>query len=147
MSAHPATAQLNDVQKRIRDLLAEAEKPMSAYDVIDAMRDHVRLAPPTVYRALRKLIDEGLAHRLETQNAYIACQHGDAAHSHGHRAGFMICRACGRTEEFGDGEIGDVLTRIAARKNFLAENAAVEIQGLCADCGEASEAFSRSVET
>jgi Fur family transcriptional regulator, zinc uptake regulator len=137
MSVRPAPAQLNDMQKRICDLLIGANKPMSAYDVIDALREHGRIAPPTVYRALQKLIDEGLAHRIETQNAYVACRHGDEAHAHSHRAGFMICRLCGKTQEFGDAEIGDVLARIAARKNFAAERVAIEIQGLCADCGKA----------
>ena len=68
---------LNPMQMRIRDLLAAAQKPLSAYDVIDALREDGRLAPPTVYRALQKLIDKGLAHRLETQNAYVACRRCD----------------------------------------------------------------------
>src|SRR5271166_4024759 len=98
MPAQSAPPKLNDMQMRIRDLLAGAERPLSAYDVIDALRGQGRLAPPTVYRALQKLIDEGLAHRLETRNAYVACQHGDpsAGHGHAHRAGFMICRVCGK---------------------------------------------------
>ena len=79
MSARPSPAPLNEMQSRIRDLLAGADKPLSAYDVIDALRDHGRVAPPTVYRALQKLIDEGLAHRLETRNAYVACREADAA--------------------------------------------------------------------
>lgn len=133
-----APVRLNPMQSRIRDLLAAAQKPMSAYDVIDALREDGRLAPPTVYRALQKLIDEGLAHRLETQNAYVACRQCDGAHSHTHRAGFMICRACGKAVEFGDAEIETALTRAAARSGFVAEKVAVEIQGLCAGCAEAA---------
>lgn len=136
-----APAPLNETQSRIRDLLAQAEKPLSAYDVIDALREELgRVAPPTVYRALQKLIDEGLAHRLETRNAYVACRdsgHG-SGHScgHRHRAGFMICRSCGKTLEFGDEEIETLLSRAAARGGFTAERVAIEIQGLCADCKE-----------
>jgi Fur family zinc uptake transcriptional regulator len=142
MSAKPAPARLNDMQTRIRELLAGAEKPLSAYDVIDALRGQGRLAPPTVYRALQKLIDEGLAHRLETRNAYVACRSGDAAcdeghdrgHGHAHRAGFMICRSCGRALEFGDAEVEALLAQISSRSGFSAERLAIEIQGLCADC-------------
>jgi Fur family transcriptional regulator, zinc uptake regulator len=143
-----APAPLNETQSRIRDLLAQAEKPLSAYDVIDALREeHGRVAPPTVYRALQKLIDEGLAHRLETRNAYVACRdsgHG-SGHScgHRHRAGFMICRSCGKTLEFGDEEIETLLSRAAARGGFTAERVAIEIQGLCSICAslpDASEA-------
>jgi Fur family transcriptional regulator, zinc uptake regulator len=132
MSAQPAP--LNDVQMRIRDLLAGAKKPLSAYDVIDALRGQGRLAPPTVYRALQKLIDEGLAHRLESQNAFVACQHVASACGHRHRAGFMICRVCGKAQEFGDAEVEALLAQIAARSGFAAELVAIEIQGLCADC-------------
>jgi Fur family zinc uptake transcriptional regulator len=136
-----APAPLNETQSRIRDLLAQAEKPLSAYDVIDALRaEHGRVAPPTVYRALQKLIDEGLAHRLETRNAYVACRdsgHG-SGHScgHRHRAGFMICRSCGKTLEFGDEEIETLLSRAAAGEGFTAERVAIEIQGLCGSCSK-----------
>ncbi len=134
MSASSAPARLNEMQIRIRDLLSRAQRPLSAYDLIDALRAHGRVAPPTVYRALQKLIDEGLAHRLESRNAYVACR--DKGHScgHRHRAGFMICRACGRTLEFGDEEIERLLLGVAARGGFSAERVAIEIQGLCADC-------------
>ncbi len=142
MSAQSAPARLNDMQMRIRDLLAGAKKPLSAYDVIDALRGQGRLAPPTVYRALQKLIDEGLAHRLETRNAYVACQHSDAvhgpSHGHAHRAGFMICRVCGKAQEFGDAEVEALLAQTAARSRFVAERVAIEIQGLCADCKPAN---------
>jgi Fur family transcriptional regulator, zinc uptake regulator len=140
-----APAPLNEMQSRIRDLLAQAEKPLSAYDVIDALRvEHGRVAPPTVYRALQKLIDEGLAHRLETRNAYVACR--DSGHScgHRHRAGFMICRSCGKTLEFGDEEIETLLSRAAAGQGFTAERVAIEIQGLCGAC---ASAFSSEVGT
>lgn len=139
MSARSAPARLNDMQIRIRDILARAEKPLSAYDLIDALRDHGRIAPPTVYRALQKLIDEGLAHRLETQNAYVACRDSGDACGHRHRAGFMICRLCGKTLEFGDEEIEDLLSRAAARGGFTAERVAVEIQGLCEACSNGGD--------
>ncbi len=134
MSDQSAPPRLNDMQMRIRDLLAGAEKPLSAYDVIDALRGQGRLAPPTVYRALQKLINEGLAHRLETRNAYVACQHGGAACGHNHRAGFMICRVCGKAQEFGDAEVEALLAQTAARRGFAAERVAIEIQGLCHLC-------------
>ncbi len=134
MSAPSAPARLNETQTRIRDLLARAQKPLSAYDVIDALREHGRIAPPTVYRALQKLIDEGFAHRLETRNAYVACRDQGHCCGHRHRAGFMICRVCGHTLEFGDEEIERLLSAVAARGGFTAERVAIEIQGLCADC-------------
>ncbi len=127
---------LNEMQKRIGDLLARSVRPMSAYDVIEGMRGMVRLSPPTVYRALRKLVDEGLVHRLETQNAYVACHRRQADCGHGHGAGFMICRNCRKTQEFDDAEVELSLARTTASSGFAAERIAVEIEGLCADCAK-----------
>jgi hypothetical protein len=65
---------------------------MTAYEILDAVRDKGITAPPTVYRALNRLVEEGLAHRVESINAYVAC-----AHSH-HSDGavvFAICDNCG----------------------------------------------------
>ena len=107
MSTPKTSTRLNAVEIQILDLLAAAQKPLSAYDVIDALSGEKRMAPPTVYRALQKLMDEGLAHRVELQNAYVACRQ----HGHALCAGFMICRVCGATREFGDEEIERLLFR------------------------------------
>ena len=57
--------------ERVFTILRQAGAPMTAYEVLDAARKHKISAPPTVYRALKKLIDEGRAHRLESINARI----------------------------------------------------------------------------
>jgi len=67
--------------QRILRILQSAAGPMTAYEVLDAARKHEISAPPTVYRALNKLIEQGTAHRLETINAYVACV--DSQHRHG----------------------------------------------------------------
>jgi Fur family zinc uptake transcriptional regulator len=130
MSSLQAAPQLNAVQSRILDLLVAAPKPLSAYEVIDALSAGKRMAPPTVYRALRKLMDEGLAHRVESQNAYVACR----AHGHALCAGFMICRACGATREFSGAALESFSGQIARRNGFAAEAVSIEIRGLCAAC-------------
>jgi Fur family zinc uptake transcriptional regulator len=128
-SAHSAAC-LNAVQTRILDLLNGAMRPLSAYDVIDALSSDTRMAPPTAYRALQKLIDAGLAHRLDSRNAYVACRrHGPA-----HYAGFMICRACGATREFSGAALESFSAQTARKNGFVAERISIEIQGLCAAC-------------
>lgn len=130
MSSPDFTSRLNPSERRILDLLGGVQKPLSAYDVIDALSGEKRLAPPTVYRALQRLMDEGLVHRLESQNAYIACRH----HGPAHYAGFMICRACGATREFSGAALESLLGQIARKNGFVAETIALEAQGLCANC-------------
>ena len=60
----------NDVE--ILRVLRSAKSPMSAYAILDAVRNTRITAPTTVYRALSRLIADGAVHRLESLNAYVA---------------------------------------------------------------------------
>ena len=118
-------------QGAIYDALLKAGKPMTAYQLIDAVHPGASLAPPTVYRALGRLIEEGLAHRLESVNAFVACQTG-----YRHRGGtvFMLCRDCGAAEELVDEPLSALLSQCAAERLFQVEKVTVELQGICAAC-------------
>ena len=48
-----------------------------------------------VYRALSFLEQMGLIHRIESLNAFVACD----THDHKHTAGFLLCECCGQSEE------------------------------------------------
>ncbi len=117
----------------LREILA-AGAPLTAYDILDRLRaSRGRTTPPTVYRALGFLTDQGLVHRLERRGAYVACHdHGD--HAHGHRAQFLICRRCGAVRELVDQRVDAALAAAAARLGFTAEATTVELEGLCAAC-------------
>jgi len=120
--------------ERVLRILKETAAPMTAYAVLDAARKHGITAPPTVYRALKRLIGEGRVHRLESINAYVACT--DAHHAHG-TAVFAICNACGHVDEIS--ETG-TLKRLAAKANahgFKVEHAVIELRGRCASCAAA----------
>src|SRR5512134_33218 len=67
---------LTPTRRQVLEVLLESHKPLGAYEIIDrAARHGTRHAPITVYRALDFLIENGLAHRIESRNAYIACVH------------------------------------------------------------------------
>ena len=63
----------------IVEALKSAGRPVSAYEIIDQLREQAVLAPQTVYRALDRLIASGSAHRLESLNAFVACAHATHA--------------------------------------------------------------------
>ena len=93
-------------------------------------------APPTVYRALDFLLEQGLIHKLERLNAYIGCVdagHGQA-HEHHHPHQFLICRTCGATVEIADHGIAHAIEAAARRAGFALAEATVEIEGTCANC-------------
>lgn len=112
--------------------LAHAEAPLSAYDLLDQLREDGLKAPLQVYRALDKLVERGLAHRLESLNAFVAC-----ADQHCHRTGligFAICDTCGRVDEFADPVVETRLGDWAATNGFVAKTTTMEIRGRCAVC-------------
>lgn len=129
---HHALEELNDTQKRVHRILTAAQNPLSAYEVLDKMRAKGAVTPPTVYRSLDKLIEKGLAHRLESLNAYVACKH---PHHHD-MAAFAICEVCGLVTEFSDPSIDERLTQWSDENAFCPKKVTVEIRGLCEACSK-----------
>jgi len=119
-------------QALVLDRLSHAKGPMSAYDILGKLGDEGIRAPLQVYRALDKLLEKGLAHRLESLNAFVAC-----AEPHCHRAGiiaFAICETCGQVSEFSDFVVRQRLEGWSDTNGFRASNTTIEIRGKCARC-------------
>lgn len=117
--------------------LSEAEAPLSAYAILDRLQGKGIKAPLQVYRALEKLIDLGLVHRLESLSAFVVCDHhGDHAQ---HPVAFAICDACGLVSEFVDSSVQEGLVRWTQGHAFRPKRVTVEIRGLCESCDGASK--------
>ncbi len=130
--------QLTKNQDLVLGALKRSEAPLSAYVILDKLRDHGFRAPLQVYRALEKLIEMGLVHRLESLNAFVACAHsGEGCCSHHGTVAFAICNACGHVMEFHDHTVEHRLSDWARGKGFKQEKTTIEIRGLCASCAAA----------
>jgi len=131
-------ARLTDLRRQVLGLILDAEGPTGAYDLLDRLRGTRRkAAPPTVYRALDFLLEQGLIHRVERLSAFVGCvAHG--ADQHGHAAQFLICRRCGRVTEIDDHGLAHALKQAAARDGFVVGKATIEAEGLCAACATAA---------
>ncbi|MBU1326041.1 MAG: transcriptional repressor [Alphaproteobacteria bacterium] len=117
-------------RRRVLELLLAAGEPVKAYDLIAAYgRDGEAAKPPTVYRALEFLERRGLAHRIASLSAYVACSHDQPDHA----AAFLICDCCGATAEVPAGA-GAQLAGAAGDLGFVIQRATVEAHGLCAQC-------------
>jgi len=126
------STELTKNQRLVFDALNKAQAPLSAYSLLDQLRESGFRAPLQVYRALEKLQQFGMVHRLESLNAFVAC-----AHPHDHRHGLMafaICDACGQVTEFSDAAIESRLGIWAHDSGFHAEKTTIEIRGNCAAC-------------
>lgn len=127
---------LSPHSQKVLDLLHKQHKPLSAYDILDKLRRCGIKAPPTVYRALDALVQRGLAHRIESLNAYVVCHaHAEPA-PHKHVARFAVCRACGAVEELHDGKLGELIAGIGRHLKFTVEREILELIGLCHQCAD-----------
>jgi Fur family zinc uptake transcriptional regulator len=127
-------ARLTDLRRQVLGLILDADGPTGAYDLLDRLRSTRRkAAPPTVYRALDFLLEQGLIHRVERLSAFVGCvSHG--ADLHGHAAQFLICRRCGQVKEIDDHALADALAQAASRAGFTVGTATIEAEGLCTAC-------------
>lgn len=129
---------LTDIRRRVLELVWESHQPLGAYGILERLStDGRKPAPPTVYRALDFLLDQGLVHRIASLNAYIGC----ADPSHQHLACFFICQACGNAEELEDIQpLQLTLAACAERRGFRIRQPMLEITGLCRHCDDPGEA-------
>jgi Fur family zinc uptake transcriptional regulator len=115
----------------VLELVWSSHKPVGAYALLDELRnEELGSAPPTVYRALDFLIDNGLIHRIERMNAFVGCSHPGEAH----RGFFLICGDCGNAEELHSDGLADTIAASANRRGFAARDMTLEVMGTCADC-------------
>ena len=121
--------------ERVLRALRQATKPMTAYEILGALRPFGISSPPTVYRALNRLLEAGLVHRLELIHAYVTC----AIKSHQHGATiFAICRDCGSVDELDEAELVARLRGQATAHGFRPDETVVEMRGQCAACSQAT---------
>lgn len=116
--------------KMIVEALRGVGRPVSAYELIEELRDKASLAPQTVYRSLDRLIADGQAHRLESINAFVACRHP----SHEGAAVFAICDDCGTVTEFDEPAAVEQLAAWARKSKFAVDRMTLELRGRCRMC-------------
>ena len=135
-------AQLTELRRQVLRLVLESAQPIGAYALLDRLKEsRTGAAPPTVYRALDFLVEQGLIHKVERLGAFIGCtevdEHPadcdcDAGHDHPHQ--FLICSRCGTTTELSNHGVSLALSRAAAAAGFTLAKATVEAEGICAAC-------------
>ncbi|GKX33943.1 MAG: transcriptional repressor [Rhizobiaceae bacterium MnEN-MB40S] len=132
MTAPAEALKLTKNQTLVYRTLKSAEEPLSAYSILDQLRDEGFRAPLQVYRALEKLIEFGLIHRLESINSFVACRHPDCG-TH-EMAAFAICESCNRVIEINDAAMAGHLASLARNNGFSVSHSTIELRGLCDAC-------------
>jgi Fur family zinc uptake transcriptional regulator len=125
-------ARLTPIRRRVLETLHASAKPLGAYELADALAPNGRrMAPITIYRALEFLIEQGLAHRLASQNAYIASFNGSGSRG---ATAFLLCEECGGVDEVTSAELGETLSNLLNRQGFQPRARVMEVTGRCSHC-------------
>ena len=122
---------LTPMRRHVLEALLASHKPLGAYEIIERLAEHGPPAPITVYRALDFLRDNGLAHRIESRNAFVACVHN---HVDADPVVFLICERCGAVGEAPAGGVAEALKTSSRAAGFTPKSPVIEIAGICSHC-------------
>ena len=124
-------ARLTPIREKVLELVWQSHNPLGAYDILAMLsKDGKPAAPPTVYRALDFLVNQGLVHRIASQNAFVGCSLSSGPHV----SQFLLCRDCGVAIEIEAPAITEAITHNADQYGFSIDADTIEISGLCQCC-------------
>src|SRR5271167_4961934 len=122
---------LTPMRRHVLEALLASHKPLGAYEIMERLAQRSRPAPITVYRALDFLRDNGLVHRIESRNAFVACVHN---HAGSDPVVFLICERCGAVGEAAGGAAAEALKASSRAAGFTPKSPLIEIAGICSHC-------------
>ena len=117
------------IRRAVLKAVWQSHSPVGAYDILAKLNAKgAKHAPMVVYRALDFLLENGLVHRIASQNAFIGCTHPGVEHD----SQLLICRRCGTVAEIDSVPVAHALK--AAAPGFTIEQRTIEISGVCPHC-------------
>ena len=125
---------LTNKQALVMNLLGKTKGPLSAYAILDQLHDSGFRGPAEVYRALEKLMELGLVHRLESLNAFVACQQRTCDHQSKKTIIFTICEICGSVQELVNNGLEHLVRSLEKDIDFLTNRSVIELKGICSTC-------------
>jgi len=140
---HNLTKQIEDIcvargvrltsqRKQVFELISSSKKASSAYELLDSLKQSEPQAkPPTVYRALDFLMEQGFIHRVESTNSFISCC---SCNAHKHFSHLLICDKCSDVIELQDDLLVSSLANNAEKYGFNITNHVIESHGICQKC-------------
>lgn len=122
---------LTPIRQKVLEILLRESRSLKAYELLDQIRSvHPGAAPPTVYRALDFLMEQGLIHRLDAINAWTACM--DAA-GEPHDM-LVVCTECGKVAELSAPGLSSQLAQKVSEAGYVLSGHETELRALCATC-------------
>lgn len=119
------------IRELVLKTIWQSHKPLGAYELLPALAEAgFNSAPPTVYRALDFLQEQGLVHRIALLNAFIGCPHPNDTHE----GSFLICKQCNNAVEIEAVGVSREVNKQAKLLGFIPEQQSIEVLGICPEC-------------
>ncbi|HGJ5873760.1 MULTISPECIES: zinc uptake transcriptional repressor Zur [Arsenophonus] len=123
---------LTPQREEVLRLVAAQPCAISAYDLLDLLRiSEPQAKPPTIYRGLEFLLEQGFIHKIESTNSYVICHHFEDPK---HTSVMLICDSCGSVAESNGQTVETAIIKLAKQTGFQLSHTVVESHGLCSPC-------------
>ena len=123
---------LSKNQQIIFDIIDKSSEPLKAYAILFNVQKKGIKAPLQVYRALDKLVEIGKIHKIESRNAFIACQNSSCQISKA--TVFSICEVCEKISEISNSKLSKYLSNFSDNTGMKYNKYNLEFFGLCKKC-------------
>ena len=123
---------LSKNQQIIFDIIHNSSEPLKAYSILFNVQKKGIKAPLQVYRALDKLVEIGKIHKIESRNAFIACQNSSCQISKA--TAFSICESCKKVSEISNSKLSKYLSNFVDKSGMEYSKYNLEFFGLCKKC-------------
>ena len=123
---------LSKNQQIILDLIVNSSEPLKAYSILFNVQKKGIKAPLQVYRALDKLVEIGKIHKIESRNAFIACQNSSCQITKA--TAFSICENCEKVSEISNSNLSKYLSNFTDKSGMKYSKYNLEFFGLCKKC-------------
>jgi Fur family zinc uptake transcriptional regulator len=125
-------SKLTALRRQVLDLVLRHDGVVKAYQILADLQQErgASAAPPTVYRALDFLVEQGLLHRVEALNGFIVCDHFGCHHE----SLFLVCAACGEVAELDAAACLPALNSATAALGFVLQAQNLVLTGTCRQC-------------
>ena len=117
-------------QKIVFNLLQNSGEPLKAYAILENLKREGLKSPLQVYRALDKLVELGIIHKIESQNSFIACSNSNCASN----TAFTICRKCGDVKEIKNNHLFEQVSDLGKKNRLKVQRFNLEFYVDCNGC-------------
>ena len=115
----------------VLNILKKSTKGLSAYEILNKFQKYKKIQPMTVYRALKKLTNDGLIHKTNKNKTFHLCNTSD---HHEHNAVLAVCDDCGVAEELNTNLFSKIIKHVKSKRKFNFNNFNLEITTTCKEC-------------